>query len=250
MLGRGVHLPALDVRRPRDQRVAVPEADGLAVPTRHVLTQARHVAVELELAADVHRRDEVARDARDDLHDRRRSDDVMLPHGRFVPAAHEAFGPAVLRRPLRFVRVAVVIGLLHEARLILRRQQRQNRRHLDVPHAVPVLVVRRAAGVHVPTRPLFQRFCARLLLRAAALRRLGEQRRVMLLRGLERDTGSRSTRADSRGRSSPTRPWRAACRRSCRGGCRPTRPRWPPSCCSGSSACRSRARGLCRNLST
>src|SRR6185312_10541052 len=36
-----VGRPALDVRGPRNQRVAVPEADGLAVPARNFGTQMR-----------------------------------------------------------------------------------------------------------------------------------------------------------------------------------------------------------------
>src|SRR5690606_19556316 len=68
-LERAVRGPRLDVRRPGDQRVAVPEADRLAVPARHVGAQARYGAVHVELAADVHLRDEVAGDAGQDLHE-------------------------------------------------------------------------------------------------------------------------------------------------------------------------------------
>ena len=120
--------------------------------------------------------------------------------GELVPAAHETFGPAVLRRPLRRIRVAGVIGLLDHARLILGRQQRQERRHLVVPRAIPVrlrvrafvvsrpvrLRIGRVAGMHVAARPFLELLRRRLLLRAAALRRFGEQRLVVLLRRLER----------------------------------------------------------------
>src|SRR5688572_27661021 len=43
-LGIAVRLPALDVRCPRDQRVAVPEADRLAEPARHVGAEPRRRA--------------------------------------------------------------------------------------------------------------------------------------------------------------------------------------------------------------
>src|SRR5688572_32460441 len=50
--------PALNVRRPRDQRVAVPEADRLAEPLGNVWSKARYHALLVELAADVDLRDE------------------------------------------------------------------------------------------------------------------------------------------------------------------------------------------------
>ena len=46
-------------------------------------------------------------------------------------APHEPFGPAIRARPLRGVAARVVIHLLHEALLILRRQQREIGRDLQ-----------------------------------------------------------------------------------------------------------------------
>ncbi len=115
-----------------------------------------------------------------------RDHDVPLPGRELVPAAHEAFGPAVLRRPLRAIRDAFVIGLLHHALLILRREQRQDRRHLVVPHPVPVRLTGRVAGMHVAAVPFVRQRRVGLLRRAAALLRLREQRLVVLLRRLER----------------------------------------------------------------
>src|SRR6185437_10359582 len=54
-----VGYPALDVRGPRDQRVPVPEANGLAVPARNLGTQMRYRAALVELPPDVDLRDEV-----------------------------------------------------------------------------------------------------------------------------------------------------------------------------------------------
>ena len=178
-----MHLPADDVRRPRDQRVFVPEADRLAVPARHVGAEPRRLTRHVELAADQDVRDEVARDAGHDLDLLRRHRDVVVADRGLVPAAHEALGPAVLRLPVRDVRVAAVIGLLHEVLLILRRQQRQHRRDLHLARLVPAL----GRGAAVAARPLVAGHGrVRVLRRAAALRRLGLQRLVVLLRRLER----------------------------------------------------------------
>ena len=102
-----------------------------------------------------------------------------------MPAAQEPFRPAVLRRPLRPIRVTVVIRLLHHALLVLGRQHRQDRRNLHVPHPKPVLVLR-ARGMQVAPRPLAGHGRVRVLGGAAAPARLLEQCLVMLLRGLER----------------------------------------------------------------
>src|SRR5690606_11556524 len=47
-----VREPPLDVRTPRDQRVAVPKTDRLAHPARHVGAETRHRAGQIEVAAD------------------------------------------------------------------------------------------------------------------------------------------------------------------------------------------------------
>ena len=119
-LGIAVRLPALDVRRPGDQHVAVPEADRLAEPARHVRAEARDRAAQIERAADVDVRDEVVGVAGHDLHELRRHEHAvrLVRDAVVVPAAHETLGPAVLRRPLRRVRDRVVVELLHQARLI------------------------------------------------------------------------------------------------------------------------------------
>ena len=127
----------------------------------------------------------LSRDAGHDLHQRRRHHDRLLPERGLVPAAHEPFRPAVLRRPLRRIRVTVVIRLLHHALLVLGRQHRQDRRNLHVPHPKPVLVFR-ARGMQVTPRPLARHGRVRVLGGAAAPARLREQRLVVLLRGLER----------------------------------------------------------------
>ena len=113
-LEQAVRRPALDVRRPGDERVVVPEADRLAVPARHVGADARHDAFFVELPADVDVGEVVARRRAQDLHERRRHHDLMLLRAREVVAPHEAFGPAVLARPLRGVRIAFVVELLHQ----------------------------------------------------------------------------------------------------------------------------------------
>src|SRR5687768_15470063 len=61
-LPRRVLRPRLHVRRVHDQRVAVPESDGVAVPLRNVLTE-RQLAVEMRDA------DDVAAAAADEHHD-------------------------------------------------------------------------------------------------------------------------------------------------------------------------------------
>src|SRR5690606_14934802 len=101
------------------------------------------------------------------------------------PAAQESLGPAVLRRPLRRVRAALVIGLLHLAHLVLGREQRQDRRDLAALHPEPVLVGRRARRVLVDAGPLPRQRLDRVLGRAAAALGLLEQRLVVLLGGRE-----------------------------------------------------------------
>ena len=149
-----VRLPALDVARPRDQHVFVPEADRLAIPTRHRGAEARHAAFRhvfhVELAADVGVLNEVARHARAHVHEIRRGDHVVLPHGGRIPAPHEAFRPAERRGPQR-VAAHLVIRLLHHPLLVLRRQHREHRRDLGVPTPVPVALIH-GAGPLPPGR--------------------------------------------------------------------------------------------------
>src|SRR5262245_56477506 len=175
-------LPADEVRRPRDQGVLIPEADRLAVPARDVGAEPRRRTRHVELAADQDIRDEVARDAAHDLDLLRRHSDVVVANSGRMPAPHEAFRPAVLRLPVRDVRVALVIGLLREVLLILRRQQRHHRRDLHLARAVPGV----AETAAVAARPLAGHGRVGVLRRPAALDRLGLQRLVMLLRRLER----------------------------------------------------------------
>ena len=102
-----------------------------------------------------------------------------------MPAPHETFGPAILRRPLRRIGVSVVVGFLHHPGLILVGQERQDGRHLYVAHPVPVLVAGRPAGMHVAAGPLAGYRRVGMFGGTAALTRLFEQRLVVGLGGLE-----------------------------------------------------------------
>src|SRR5690606_13833891 len=72
--------PALHVRGPCDERVAVPEPDRLAVPLRDLLDM---------LAADQHLAQEVVRDAGDELHLGRRHERLALADPALRPPAHQ-----------------------------------------------------------------------------------------------------------------------------------------------------------------
>ncbi len=116
----------------------------------------------------------------------RRGDDVVLPYGERVIPPHEAFGPAERRRP-HGMTAHLVVGLLHGSLLVLRRQQRQDRRDLCVGAPIPVLlmlrVVRRA---RIDAVPLGRRkILERIDIRAAAAASFLQQRLVVLLGGLE-----------------------------------------------------------------
>src|SRR6185436_8056195 len=123
-----VRDPALDVRRPGDQRVAVPEADRLAEPLRHVGPEARHDAALVEFATDVDLRDQRFRGVAHVENQLGRHDEAHVAAAVLREAPHEPFGPAVRARPLRGVAARVVIHLLHEALLVLGLQQREIRR--------------------------------------------------------------------------------------------------------------------------
>ena len=113
----------------------------------------------------------------------RDDDRVRLVRDRMVvPAPHEALGPAVLRRPLRRVRVRVVIRLLHHPRLVLVSEQREESRIL-IPQqfGVPVL----SPVPNVAPAPLARHCGVCMLRRSAAAARLVEERLVVGLRRLE-----------------------------------------------------------------
>jgi hypothetical protein len=119
-----VPVAALDVRRPADQRLAVPEPDRLAVPLRDIWPEVRRaVAVFLELSADVDLRDQRLRRVAHVENEIGRHDEVDPAAAVLREPAHEALGPAVRARPLRRVAAGVVVHLLHEALLIFRREQ-------------------------------------------------------------------------------------------------------------------------------
>ena len=99
-----------------------------------------------------------------------------------VPAPHEALGPAVLRRPLRRVRVRVVIGLLHHPRLVLVGEQREKSRIL-IPQQLGVPVL--SPVPHVAPAPVARHRGVGVLCRSAAAARLVEERLVVGLCGLE-----------------------------------------------------------------
>src|SRR5204863_584257 len=95
-LGTAVVDPALDVRRPADQRLAVPEADRVAVPLRDLGAEPRHaVRLVLELAADVDLRDQRLRGVAHVEHEIRGHDEVDPAAAALREAAHEAPGPAI-----------------------------------------------------------------------------------------------------------------------------------------------------------
>ena len=111
---------------------------------------------------------------------------MWCSHGRvLVPAPHEAFGPAVLRRPLRAF-VSLMVGLLHHALSGTPASAATGSSALVVPHAVPVVVARRQARMHVAAGPFTRHGGVGVLRRPAALLRLREQRFVVFLSGLER----------------------------------------------------------------
>jgi hypothetical protein len=121
-----VRNPALDVRGPRDQRVTVEEADGFAVPARHLFAKPRHAPFFLdELTIELDVRHHVAAAVAHVLDQLRRHHDVRGDAAVVREAAQETFGPAVGARPVRGVAVTGVIHLLHEVLLIERSQQRQ-----------------------------------------------------------------------------------------------------------------------------
>ena len=187
-LERAVGRPRLDVRCPRDQGIAVPKPDRLAVPARHVRAKARNLTFHVEGAADMDLRDEVPGDAREDLHELRRDQHLMgidtRVHGSEIPAPHETFGPTIRRRPLRRVGNALVVEILDHSRLIFGLQQRQDRRDLVREHeGVPVL-----DQVHgcVEAAPVGRDRRIRVLRRTAASFRFVEQRLVVRLRSPER----------------------------------------------------------------
>ncbi len=127
-----VSLPPLNVRAPGDQDVPIPEPDCLAIPARHVLAKARHSPFHREVTPDVNVGDEIVCIAGKELDDRRRDDDRvrLIRDAVVVPATHEPFRPAILGRPHRGIRVAVMISLLDHSCLILLRQQGEDGRHL------------------------------------------------------------------------------------------------------------------------
>src|SRR6185312_14092538 len=82
--------------------------------------------------------------------------------------------------------VALVKFLLHEALLVLGRQQRQYRRYLVVPHPVPILAAARGeAGARITPAPLAWHRRIGVYRRTAALLGLRQQRLVVLLSRFE-----------------------------------------------------------------
>ncbi len=167
--------------------VLVPEADGSRRTSAAHRAPRRGVApVMLKGATHVDVGDEVARHAGGDLHHLRRDDDVVRIDlrlgGHRIEAAHEAFGPAVLRRPLRGGVHAFLVQQLHHALLVLGCQQRKDGRNLvDAHAAVPVL-----AAEAIATGPVPGHGGIGVLRRAAMRLRFSEQCFVVRLRSLER----------------------------------------------------------------
>ena len=119
-----------------------PYQRGTSAPRRGTAPSIRNSRPDMDVG------DEVVRHAGHDLHQRRRHDDRLCSRtAKACQRRMKPFGPAILGRPLRGVGVALVVGVLHHALLVFRRQQRQHGRQLHVPHAVPVLDVRQA-GLH------------------------------------------------------------------------------------------------------
>src|ERR1044072_1284277 len=105
-------IPSLDVGRPRDERFAIPEPDGVAVPLRDTLAKR-------ELAAEMNDAPHVSTATAHEQHHLWRHHDAsrFWPGG---PLAHEPFGPAVRSRPLVRGIHTLVGDLPHHALLILR----------------------------------------------------------------------------------------------------------------------------------
>ena len=170
-----VLVPPLDVGRPGDQRVPVPEPDRVAVP----LAPLRGIAewkFAIKVNGPVHA-------VADEQHDLRRHEDAapLVARG---PLPHVALRPAVGLRPLVGGVDTLVIELLHHPLLVRRGQQRQHRRHLAGAHVVPHAPLHRQE-LAVGAVPLGHRLVG-VPGRAAAPLRVGHQRLVVLLRRLER----------------------------------------------------------------
>ena len=169
--------PALHVRRPSDQRLVVPEPDRLAVPLRKQLRV---------ILADQYFADEVVGDAGEELHLVRRHEHFHVADAPDVPPAHEPFGVAERRHPLRRVVDGLVVIHLRHARLVLGRQQRQHRRSLRQVAVQPLPFgrpLKRAAKI--PAVPVRKRR-ARMRGHAAVALGLRSQRLVVFLGGLVR----------------------------------------------------------------
>ena len=162
-------------------------------------------------------------------------------------APHEPFGPAIRARPLRGVAARVVIHLLYEALLILRRQQREVGRDLQDGAVEPR---RRSSRAGVDS--------GRSSRAASPACRPSARPWPSSPRAAPRSapwpsqtrTGSRSPRAGNRGRRIPTPPSAADRRRSAAPRRRPRSARGRRPSCSGNSAGRTRDRGPCRSPSS
>src|SRR5690606_17816156 len=101
VLPAAVREPALYVRGPRDQRIAMPEAHAFAKPAAHVLAKARYCAVERELTIKLHLAQRVV-GAAHELHAARHNGDIELARAAGTgPPAQQAFGTAEHQRVLR-----------------------------------------------------------------------------------------------------------------------------------------------------
>ena len=174
-----VRNPTLDVRRPGDQRFAVPEPDRLPKPLRYVGTEPRYDALLVEFAADMNLRDQGLGRVANVENEFRRHHETDARAAILREPAHEPFRPAVRTRPLRRVAPRVVIHLLDEALLVLRREQGQVGWYLEHGAVEPRGGLRPLA--QIAAAPIGQRRL-RIDRRTTAVASFFEQCGVVLLR--------------------------------------------------------------------
>src|SRR5688572_7498970 len=121
-LETAVRNPTLNIRRPGDQRFAVPEPDRLTEPLWHVGPEPRYDTFHVEVAADVDLRGERLGCVANVQNEFRCQHEIDTGAAILRKPAHKPFRPAVRTRPLRCIAPRVVIHLLDEPLLVLGRE--------------------------------------------------------------------------------------------------------------------------------